>query len=397
MLQIIKIRNFQALKDVTITLGNVTVLVGKSDVGKSAFIRALNSFFHNSFNEEYAHNGNLPCGIAIQKDGKVAIGRRTTKGVEYKLDSTVYSKTAKKLPTDISSFLGIQEYAIDKDYSILFQIQNQFDSPFLLQESSTSVAKIIGRISNLNVVLMAMRQMYADQLDTKQELNFANSKLNQAKESLKKFSSIKEQEVAIFKAKQLSKDLSSQESLLDSVRNTILSIELQDSELLQVVSEQKSINRILSEFPRFESQVKSQSDISKLVSEFSDLKEPVKLDIDLLESSFSQFSDFISTKAELELIATKYQDIEHASTNIKSESLLLSNILAIDIPDNTSLKNLVSEGNDYVTKATALRAEIASYTADNNAFLVEYEEFKNTKFICPFSKLEMQEYCKSNM
>lgn len=397
MLQLIKIRNFQSLKDVTLTLGNVTVIRGKSDVGKSALIRALGSFFSNSFNEEYAHNGNLPCGVAIQKDNRVAIGRRTTKGVEYRLDNTLYSKTAKKVPTDITSFLGIQEYSIDKDISFLFQIQSQFDSPFLLKESSTTVAKLIGRISNLNIVLMAMRQMYADQLEYKQELNFATSKLTLAKESVKKYSNVKSQEESLVKAKLLLKTIEAQESTKISTSQIISTLDSLEEEKSAREVELAKLGAILTAITQLEIDISDNYSILVAIQNLEQLKAVEELDLSLLEDAAILFFNKLDNFKLLESSCSEFEKSDSEFNFIESELIILKDIFEVNLPDKTVLENLVNSGNEYVLNATALKAQLAILAADTAALNVELADFQKAKVICPFSKLEMQEYCKLNM
>lgn len=194
MISSIHVFNYQSLKDINVNLGKVTVIRGKTDTGKSALIRSINSFFSNSLNESYAFQSpktkekSYPFGISLVKDGIEVEGKRSQKTVEYiinKKPKEVFSKTNKKVPEEVYSFLGIRPYQVDVDISVFFQVKSQFDTPFLLKESSITVAKILGKITNLNIVMMAMRKMFADKATETQNKNVLEASIKNIYKELK--------------------------------------------------------------------------------------------------------------------------------------------------------------------------------------------------------------------
>ena len=394
MIQKIKLKNFQSLKDVTFSLGKVTVLRGKSDVGKSAVIRALNAFFSNSFNQEYAHNGDLPFGVAIQKDNKVAIGRRTAKGVEYKFDSAVYSKTAKKIPSDISSFLGIYPYAIDVDMSVFFQIQKQFDTPFLLADSSITVAKIIGRVSNLNIVLMAMREMYASQLEAKQEINYLFSRKKELQSSLWKFSNFDSYEENFKKA--------------EAIEDSIADLETSKQKLYELVFMGESYNKRVVKFKKDKELVEKINDIIDFLLKYETVQQAFisysnigralaniqENEIDSIYFELSNLTENVVRKEIIEsLVYTLSQVLERVYTN-KAEASLLDSFNFEKLDALSEVIENSTKFNARVRSFKELKSELGSIEKDYNN---SYNDFTSGKTICPFSKLEMQDFCKKNL
>ena len=393
MIQKIKLKNFQSLKDVTFNLGRVTVLRGKSDVGKSAVIRGLNAFFNNSFNSEYAHNGELPFGVAIQKDNKVALGRRTAKGVEYKFDSTVYSKTAKKIPQDISNFLGIYPYAIDVDMSVFFQIQKQFDQPFLLTDSSITVAKIIGRISNLNIVLMAMREMYASQLEVKQEVNFLYSRKKEIKNSLLKFSNFDEYE-SLFKR-------------AESLESEILDLEERIQKIFDIVSMGDNYNSRVHKFKSASTEVsKVNSILEGLLDYFSfreicDSIEEVDSKLEINRSNKNDGHDLVENLIDRVVLYESLSEVYNSLAKICHSDFSIVDSLSllegIDFEKVDALASLVKRGAEFNTKVKSYKDSLKDFNLLEEEYDSLYSEFTKGKVICPFSKLEMQEFCKKNL
>lgn len=387
-------KNFQSLKDVTFSLGKVTVLRGKSDVGKSAVIRALNAFFSNSFNQEYAHNGDLPFGVAIQKDNKVAIGRRTTKGVAYKFDSAVYSKTAKKIPSDISSFLGIYPYAIDVDMSVFFQIQKQFDTPFLLADSSITVAKIIGRVSNLNIVLMAMREMYASQLEAKQEINYLFSRKKELQNSLWKFSNFDSYEENFKKA--------------EAIEDSIADLETSKQKLYELVFMGESYNKRVVKFKKDKELVEKINDIIAFLLKYETVQQAFisysnaerslaniqENEIDSIYIELSNLTENVVRKAIIESIVYPLSQVLEKEYANKAEVSLLDSFNFEKLDALSEVIENSTKFNARVRSFKELKSELVSIEKDYNN---SYNDFTSGKTICPFSKLEMQDFCKKNL
>lgn len=398
MIQKIKLKNFQSLKDVTLSLGRVTVIKGASDVGKSAIIRGLNAFFNNSFNSEYAHNGNLPFGVALQKDNRVAFGRRTTKGVEYKFDSVVYSKTAKKIPQDISNFLGIYPYAIDVDMSVFFQIQKQFDQPFLLTESSITVAKIIGRISNLNIVLMAMREMFSTQLEYKQEINFLYGKKKEVKNDLLKFSNFKDYEHQFNSAEKLDAEIEALSSKMASLQDLISMGENYNARTRKFKEDSLAFDKLYVSFSVFEDTYNVYSELNETVSQSNELisrREKLNIPDFKVVSLIEDFIPLIEKRNSLQELVSELSDIENTSNSAELDKLSLLD--SLDIDSIVELRNLVEIGTSFNKRLQDFKDAAIQVRSIEKEYEDLYNEFTKGKIICPFSKLEMQDYCKKNL
>lgn len=360
MLQKIKIRNFQSLKDVTITLGKVTILKGASDVGKSAVLRALNAFFTNSFNVEYAHNGDLPCGIAIQKNNHVAFGRRTTKGVEYKFDATVYSKTAKKCPQDILDFLGIHPYQVDVDMSVFFHLQMQYDSPFLMKESAITVAKIIGRISNLNIVLMAMREMFSKQLELKQEVNFLYNKKKDLVRQQLEFNNFESYDKLFREAEALEEEISKEEDVCNIYE--------------EVVTVGDSFNARTRKY-------KQDSKDLEFISSF----------FVLFEQEFNQIQELENLIYTLEELDNKKEKSFDFSIIPEMESFILL------FEEESKISEVVALGTAFNVKVQAFKEHQRQAGDEQAAYEDLFKQFSKDRIICPYSSFDMQEVCKQHI
>lgn len=391
MLQQIKINNFQSLENVTIPLGRCTVLKGKSDVGKTAVIRALKSCLTNTFKQEFAHNGILPIAVSITKDGRTVVGQRTSKGVSYKLDDIVFSKTAKKVPREIQDFIGIFPYACDRDQSVLFQIQSQFDKIFLLNETPATVAKIIGRVSNLNIVHMAMRQVYADQLENNQSIKYKQKRLAEVNAKLETYNHLDTLSEATKAAYGLRCDM----------------IKLQDdhTELLQYAESLYKANLAYAKNHRklieVETALSSIASLEKSILEKEQLTEIVNIlsidkqfHIEPIDKALSFIDHIASSTDKYKSIMQDARSLFYINSRLSNISNKLANIdkaQTLSIPDVTELKALVSAGDKFKEQAKKFTAKLSAYHKEAEAIKEEVNSLQGT--ICPLTKQQLQSYC----
>lgn len=155
----LQIKNFQSIAEADIEIGPLTVLVGQSDVGKSAVIRALRLLHRNNGGLELVKYGSP--SLYIQQtceDGSTASISKGKGQNAYQAGARVFSKVGKDVPPEISAILRTDELALDKDLTIDLNFSGQFDSPFLLADSSAVVTKAISGLSGINILYSAIRE-----------------------------------------------------------------------------------------------------------------------------------------------------------------------------------------------------------------------------------------------
>ena len=154
----LKVANFQSLAEADIELGGLTVIVGPSNSGKSALLRALKAVVRNvnspsavrvgktTFTSEIEFSGNA---VAIER-GKSQSTYRT-----WKPDGSedVYTKSGRSVPEEVQTLLGLP----DPDGPDL-TFSSQIDPPFLLSETGTTAAKMLGDLTNVSKLHAAAKE-----------------------------------------------------------------------------------------------------------------------------------------------------------------------------------------------------------------------------------------------
>lgn len=167
MLQSIEVRNYQSLHHVSLELAPLTVIVGPSSSGKSAFGRAVRMIASNARGDSFITHGETVCTVtAITERGRITLRKgkedsyvlvphpdQPDSGVEHpdlSLQRT-FTKLAGAVPEEVTEFLGIPpKEAIN--------FAGQFDRPYLLDDTGNAVARTLGDLTNVTMVFEAARE-----------------------------------------------------------------------------------------------------------------------------------------------------------------------------------------------------------------------------------------------
>lgn len=161
MIESLKATNFQSLQDVEVEFGKFTVIVGASSSGKSALTRAMKAVTSNSLNSDNITKGSKHSAVSLKtENATVTIEREIGGSSAYKVTRTgskesSYLKLNRQVPTEVTEVLGISP-STQEVSSINFA--GQFDAPYLLKEGSSSVARILGELTNVSTIFAAVRE-----------------------------------------------------------------------------------------------------------------------------------------------------------------------------------------------------------------------------------------------
>lgn len=207
MLDRAHIQHFQSLHDADIELGKFTVLVGPSNSGKSAFVRALRVFAYNAHNPSFVTHGAKASRIAVQmgdpEDGGGHIVLERGKLLStYRIigpgdTEEVYAKCGRNVPDDIRNALGFVEIEGDT-----LNFAGQFDKPFLLDEPATKVAKVLGDLTNINVLYEAVREANRRRLDVSGRLKVRRGDLDTYVAQLQAYKTLPQRQKAMTAARE---------------------------------------------------------------------------------------------------------------------------------------------------------------------------------------------------
>lgn len=182
-LKTIRLQDFQVFEDATLELGRLTVLVGGGDRGKSTILRALRAVALNDGYDEDIRHGQKTCTVTLTFDDGTEIEwwKEKKKGGCYRMTDSdperVFVKTGSVVPDEIAAYLGIGQIEVDSATTLTPQLSDQFDPVFLLSETGSRRARILGKATRLDTVVSAQMTCTKELKQTNRELEQTTTEL----------------------------------------------------------------------------------------------------------------------------------------------------------------------------------------------------------------------------
>lgn len=189
MIQELNIRNFQSIAKADLQLGLVTIIVGESNSGKSAVVRAIRTLISNPRGTSFVRNGqgSAVIGLKLRKPGDDPLWDPITvilaRGKEnwYKLSTgETWTKLGGAVPEEITNVLAIKDDGQP-------QLAGQFDRPFLLDSTASEVARELSELTNLILVVESAREASGERAKAKRDREGLKTLLDQLEARLPEF------------------------------------------------------------------------------------------------------------------------------------------------------------------------------------------------------------------
>jgi len=317
MIDSIHIQNFQSHRDTVLNLHKgVNVIVGKSDCGKSAILRALRWIVFNrprggkSFRSHWGGDTivSLTEGSETNNRIKTNTEDKYTTDIGECVEQHSYTALAGKVPEDIQDLLAMSN----------INFQHQMDAPFLLADSSGEVARKLNNIVNLNVIDESLKRINSSKLDTTKRLRQEEEHTEDLKARLKYYEDIPKREALISKIERKNKEkklFENQQVLLFRHTQELSIIETKLENTLDLSGAEESIKQI----------EKQQSMHKTLCDESSDLRNLLGK-LQEVEKKLNSFSSLSKAKTEIETIGKQQQQLSQLKEDRNALEQLVNGI-----------------------------------------------------------------------
>lgn len=206
MIESVRIKNFQSLQDIDLELGKFTVIVGASSSGKSALTRAIKAVASNALDSDYITRGTKSSSVSLRTDNTVVTIEREVGGSSaYKVvkmgsQESSFTKLNRQVPSEITEVLGITPSSKEVE-SIHFA--GQFDTPYLLRDSASNVARILGELTNVSTIFSAVRESSRRAKSASTILNLRRKDEEKLLVEISQYSTVAKQAKAVSRAEEL--------------------------------------------------------------------------------------------------------------------------------------------------------------------------------------------------
>lgn len=148
MIRAIKIRNFQRHRARKIVFSKgITTIQGRTDIGKSAIIRAIRWAALNDFKGAgFLRRGAKDAIVKLRVDGHTVTRRKGKGGNIYKLDRRTFRAFNNKVPEDIKKLLRLDP----------LNFQRQFDRHFWIGDNAAQVSRELNKVIDLSIIDLSL-------------------------------------------------------------------------------------------------------------------------------------------------------------------------------------------------------------------------------------------------
>lgn len=197
MITTIAIKNFQSHKNSVLELCNgVNVIIGQSDMGKSAILRALYWLIFNkpNGNSFIRHNAKKPTSVTITGDFGEITRIKGGKENSYILNDQTYKAFGTGIPQPVFEALNMGE----------LNFMRQLDPPFILSKSGSELASFLNRLINLEVIDNSLAKIKQSVTAVKRQADACEENIVRLIQSLDNYTDIDDMEKCVQNVEQLS-------------------------------------------------------------------------------------------------------------------------------------------------------------------------------------------------
>lgn len=190
----VRIRNFQSIDDIEFDVHGFTTITGKTNIGKSAIIRAISGSILNIPVTNLIRNNEKFCTVELSTEGwkfkwekgEKGINRYYINGSDKPLDSVGRGQIE-----EIRD-LGFGSIKIGENKCLTPWYADQYESIFLLNESGPTVTDFMSEVSRLNVLQSAIVYSNREKKRQTDKAKFLEEEIESLREKKSKFLRLEE-------------------------------------------------------------------------------------------------------------------------------------------------------------------------------------------------------------
>lgn len=194
----------------------LNVIIGPSDNGKSAVLRAIRwALYNEPRGSEFMRSGARECRVSVlmsdgaeivrellvTKTGAASRNRYTVRWPEGQ--PQVFEGFGTEVPAEVLKAHGMAQVLLDTDKRVVLSFGSQLEGPFLMSETGSLRARAIGRLLGVHVVDAAARNTQKDLRQARGELARLEREAQRYEAELAPYADIPDQEERLGRAEAL--------------------------------------------------------------------------------------------------------------------------------------------------------------------------------------------------
>lgn len=360
----LNLENFQSIKEAELLFDKgITVLVGQSNSGKSAILRAVKALLTNPKGaQRFIKKGTEEATVTLSYLGNEVTWKKSKDSGSYKINGEDFIKVGGK---DVFSMLNNSGFARDYDNNLL-NIEGELDLPFPFDRSSSELFKLFENIFCVSDSALILKSVKGLQDEITKKQNLVKDEIESNKRKLEAIKELKE-EVSIerlAKGKEELQELKVKtEELLELVHIMNFLKSLSSIKLGEVATNIESVN-LDKYFEYIEDKL-----LIKNLKDLSDFSKGLKVEDFTIKGNLKEIEELV----DLKKYATVISKLEEL--NIEDKEICLN----LDLNKYIDLTSCLEELKSIKHTVLSLRNK----EVELNKVLQEVEKELEAYTVCP--------------
>ena len=327
MITSIELKNFQRHKHLKLDLNHpITTIIGESDHGKSAILRALRWVSLNQPSGcEFMNWDAKEVSVKVSVDGHEIQRSSTGTTNLYVLDGKEYRAFGREVPEDIKNVLGMSA----------LNFQWQHDAPFWLSLSPAEVSRQLNQIVNLELIDKVMSKLDSLLRNARAVAADRQDRLTTARNEYKQLRFVAQLSAEFEQLERLSKESEEKNSKANDLDKNISWAKTAKERISQLRKAAQDASMVLAIGQNLAAQNKRVAALSGLLAQATALASTAQLQrpdtgqlrklATLANNKASQYRGLRALVAQVEDITTEVEEAKCRLTDVRSKLRTLTN------------------------------------------------------------------------
>lgn len=318
MLKSILLQNFQSHKDTELQFSpGVNVIIGASDSGKSAILRAmLWAIFNRPSGESFRSywGGDTAVDITLENE---TISREKGKENLYIISSSSLKKPmefkafGQKIPDEIETLFNISD----------INVQRQMDAPFLLSSTPGEVGRILNQAVKLDIIDIAQKNISSTLKQEKNLLLNILSIISEKQEELEKYKWLQEADNHLTNLESINTQILKTSGLISIVTGVLSEVNAIDVSIKKasgILAYSQEVDDLITLDNEIETLTEDYNKIEEIKSNIFEYENQIKLLIPLIDTE-KQVIELIKLSQSCKELKTKCNSLIQITDKIEDE------------------------------------------------------------------------------
>ena len=290
MFKSLQIQNFQSHENTLLEFDpGVNVIVGSSDSGKTAILRALRWLLTNRpGGDSFRSNWGGDTIVNLHTEEGIIKRSKTAKDNMYVLNNQEFKAMGMDVPEEVKLLLNMNEV----------NLQGQLDAPFLLSNSSGEVAQYFNQIIQLDVIDIGRKNIEKWYRQLESQIHYKESEKERLENTLPQYEHLAKFEIDIESIEGLEERQKQIGVRIGKIKQWISSYEtIQNSleEYSEILLLEKPVNNLIELFQQKKEQERKKINLQELINSYGKI-----------QNQLDKNNEIISSEKQVHIIMSLY-------------------------------------------------------------------------------------------